>query len=81
MGEVFVGFTNSLDIIAHELTHGVTEFTAALEYHKQPGALNESMSDVFGSLVKQFALKQDADMPTTLRPLVSWLTKHAVKHR
>jgi Zn-dependent metalloprotease len=58
-GEVFVGFTRSLDVIGHELTHGVTEFTAALEYHKQPGALNESISDVFGSLVKQFARKQD----------------------
>jgi Zn-dependent metalloprotease len=62
-GEVFVGFTRSLDVIGHELTHGVTEFTAALEYHKQPGALNESMSDVFGSLVKQYAAnpKQPAD--------------------
>ena len=58
-GEVFVGFTRSLDVIGHELTHGVTEFTSGLVYHKQPGALNESMSDVFGSLVKQFTLKQD----------------------
>jgi Zn-dependent metalloprotease len=58
-GEIFVGFTRSLDVIGHELTHGVTEFTAGLVYHKQPGALNESMSDVFGSLVKQFTLKQD----------------------
>src|SRR5262245_39128008 len=57
---LFIGFTKSLDVIAHELTHGVTEFTAGLEYHKQPGALNESMSDVFGSLVKQWSLKQDA---------------------
>jgi Zn-dependent metalloprotease len=57
---LFTSFTRSLDVIAHELTHGVTEFTAALEYHKQQGALNESMSDVFGSLVKQWALKQSA---------------------
>lgn len=59
--EIFTGFTKSIDVIAHELTHGVTEFTAALEYHKQPGALNESMSDVFGSLVKQWSLKQDSE--------------------
>lgn len=59
-GELFTSFTRSLDVIAHELAHGVTEFTAGLEYHKQPGALNESMSDVFGSLVKQWVLKQPA---------------------
>ncbi len=48
-------------MIAHELTHGVTENTAGLEYHNQSGALNESMSDVFGSLVKQWALRQTAE--------------------
>lgn len=60
-GLVFTDFTKSLDVIAHELTHGVTEFTANLEYHKEPGALNESMSDVFGSLVKQWSINQTAD--------------------
>jgi Zn-dependent metalloprotease len=59
-GVIFVGFTKAIDVIGHELTHGVTENTAALEYHDQPGALNESVSDVFGSLVKQHALNQDA---------------------
>jgi Zn-dependent metalloprotease len=59
-GISFVGFTKAIDVIGHELTHGVTEFTCNLEYHRQSGALNESMSDVFGSLVKQYALKQDA---------------------
>jgi Zn-dependent metalloprotease len=53
-GIIFTGFTKALDVIAHELTHGVTQFTAGLEYHDQSGALNESMSDVFGSLVKQY---------------------------
>lgn len=57
---IFRDFTRSLDVIGHELTHGVTEFTAGLEYHNQSGALNESFSDVFGSLVKQYALKQTA---------------------
>jgi Zn-dependent metalloprotease len=59
-GRQFTDFTKSLDVIAHELAHGVTEFTANLAYENQPGALNESMSDVFGSLVKQWSLKQSA---------------------
>jgi Zn-dependent metalloprotease len=54
-GRFFNRFTIAVDVIGHELTHGVTQFTAALEYHDQPGALNESISDVFGSLVKQYA--------------------------
>jgi len=60
-GVLFTDFTKSLDVIAHELTHGVTEFTAGLEYLNQSGALNESISDVFGSLVKQWAAQQTAD--------------------
>ena len=57
-GEIFQRFTRSLDVIGHELTHGITEFEAGLEYSGQPGALNEHFSDVFGSLVKQYAKKQ-----------------------
>ena len=57
---VFNRFTISLDVIAHELTHGVTQNTAALTYRSQSGALNESISDVFGSMVKQWHLKQSA---------------------
>ncbi|MFE1645579.1 M4 family metallopeptidase [Microbacterium sp. P01] len=60
-GEVFTGFTNSLTVIAHELTHGVTENEGGLEYQGQSGALNESLSDVFGVLVEQYALSQTAD--------------------
>ncbi|MFH9548655.1 M4 family metallopeptidase [Streptomyces sp. NPDC051445] len=59
-GEIFVDFTNSIDVIGHELTHGVTQYTANLTYNGQPGALNESMSDVFGSLIKQYSLGQTA---------------------
>ncbi|MDH6238308.1 M4 family metallopeptidase [Cryobacterium sp. CG_9.6] len=54
------GLTRAIDVIAHELTHGVTEFTAGLVYSKQSGALNESFSDVFGTLVKQYGLGQTA---------------------
>ena len=60
-GKVFTDFTGSLDVIAHELAHGVTEHTARLEYHTQSGALNEHMSDVFGSLVKQWSCQQAAE--------------------
>ena len=57
---LFNRFTIAIDIIGHELTHGVTQFEAKLIYFQQPGALNESMSDVFGSLVKQYQLGQTA---------------------
>lgn len=60
-GDLFLDFTVSVDVIGHELTHGVTQYTANLEYRGQPGALNESMSDVFGSLIKQWSLEQTAD--------------------
>ncbi len=60
-GQIFERFTKCIDVIGHELTHGVTQYEAKLAYRNQPGALNESMSDVFGSLVKQYVLKQTAD--------------------
>lgn len=60
-GELFNRFTIAIDVMGHELTHGVTQYEAKLVYSQQPGALNESMSDVFGSLVKQYSLNQTAD--------------------
>ncbi len=60
-GKLFNRFTISLDVIGHELTHGVTQDEAQLAYYGQSGALNESISDVFGSLVKQHKLGQTAD--------------------
>jgi Zn-dependent metalloprotease len=57
---LFNRFTIAVDIIAHELTHGVTQYEAQLNYNNQPGALNESFSDVFGALVKQRLLGQTA---------------------
>jgi Zn-dependent metalloprotease len=59
-GKLFDRFTKSIDVIGHELTHGVTQYEAALDYSDQSGALNESFSDVFGSLVKQKYLNQTA---------------------
>ncbi len=60
-GELFNRFTIAVDVIGHELGHGITEDEGPLVYFTQAGALNESMSDVFGSLVKQYILRQTAD--------------------
>ncbi|HEY3016905.1 MAG TPA: M4 family metallopeptidase [Nocardioides sp.] len=60
-GSLFVSFTSAIDIIGHELTHAVTSFESDLAYSDQSGALNESLSDVFGSLVKQRDAGQTAD--------------------
>ncbi|WP_340540758.1 M4 family metallopeptidase [Nocardioides sp. GXZ039] len=59
-GEVFQRFTRPVDVLGHEFTHAVTEHTAALAYRGQSGALNESVSDVFASCLKQRLLGQDA---------------------
>jgi hypothetical protein len=59
-GEVFERFTKPMDVLAHEFTHGVTQFSAGLNYEGQSGALNESVSDVFASMTKQRSLSQDA---------------------
>ncbi|MGM9488222.1 M4 family metallopeptidase [Ideonella sp. YS5] len=60
-GEIFKRFTIALDVIGHELSHGVTEDESQLQYFNQSGALNESLSDVFGSLIKQFVRKETAE--------------------
>ncbi|MHA4866795.1 M4 family metallopeptidase [Duganella sp. PWIR1] len=62
-GKLFLGFTSAIDVIAHELTHGVTQYAVpgGLVYEDQSGALNESISDVFGSVVKQWKLKQNVE--------------------
>jgi Zn-dependent metalloprotease len=52
-GLVFGSFTSDIDVIGHELTHGVTENEANLDYENQAGALNESFSDIFGIMIKQ----------------------------
>ncbi len=59
-GKVFDRFTKPVDVLGHELTHAVTQHTADLAYQGQSGALNESVSDVFGSCLKQRLLGQQA---------------------
>jgi len=60
-GELFGRFTKALDVIGHELSHGVIQFEADLLYQGQPGALNESYADIFGSLIKQYRKRQTAE--------------------
>lgn len=52
-------WSRHLDIVAHELTHGVTEYTSGLIYEGQSGALNESFSDIFAVLIKNWARDPD----------------------
>jgi Zn-dependent metalloprotease len=59
-GKYFRRFTASLDVIAHELMHGVTQYAAGIGFSGQCGALAEHYSDVFGVLVKQYARNQTA---------------------
>jgi Zn-dependent metalloprotease len=65
-GRVFRGFTKSLDVVAHELTHGVQAFTSNLVYRGQSGALNEHFADVFGVLVRQWRRKESAEKASWL---------------
>ncbi|RQW78860.1 MAG: peptidase M4 family protein [Methanothrix sp.] len=60
-GEIFSNFTKSPDVIAHELAHGITQFTANLKYEGQSGALNEHFSDVFGTFIVQKIKSQTAE--------------------
>jgi hypothetical protein len=59
-GTLFERFTRPVDVLGHEFTHAVTEHTAGLAYEGQSGALNESMSDVFASCLKQRLRDQTA---------------------
>ncbi len=56
-GRVFDFLSGALDVIGHELTHGITEFTSQLDYQDEPGALNEAFSDIMGTAIEFFHLK------------------------
>lgn len=53
-GKEFTYLSGDLDVVGHEMTHGVVEYTAGLVYEYQPGALDESMADVFGVLISSY---------------------------
>lgn len=60
-GDTQNGPFTALDVCAHELTHGVTEYTANLVYQDEPGALNEAFSDIFAAGVEFYATPSQAD--------------------
>ncbi|MEM6264418.1 MAG: M4 family metallopeptidase [Bacteroidota bacterium] len=51
----------SIDVVAHELAHGVTGTSAGLIYRNESGALNESFSDIFGAVVEFISDSANAD--------------------
>ncbi|RLE06430.1 MAG: hypothetical protein DRJ13_00180 [Bacteroidetes bacterium] len=57
-GEVY-GSWGAIDVVGHEISHGVTDHSANLVYHRESGALNESFSDIFGAAVEFFAEGRD----------------------
>jgi bacillolysin len=60
-GRHFNYLAGGLDIVAHELTHGVTDYTSRLIYQGESGALNEAFSDIMGTAVEFFAQPEKAD--------------------
>jgi Zn-dependent metalloprotease len=70
-GNIFIDFTKGNDVIGHELTHGVTQHSAQFVYQNQPGGLNESVSDVFGSMFRQWEANQDVNH-------ADWLIGHDI---
>jgi Zn-dependent metalloprotease len=52
-GSLFSSFA-TLDIVGHEWTHGLTQYTAGLVYRNEPGAINESMSDIMGAMTERY---------------------------
>ncbi|MCY4386833.1 MAG: M4 family metallopeptidase [Desulfurellaceae bacterium] len=57
-------FAGALDIVGHELTHGVIEHSANLLYQNQPGALNEAFADIFGEMIEAWSTKDEPDWIT-----------------
>jgi Zn-dependent metalloprotease len=70
-GSIFIDFTNGDDVIGHELTHGVTQHSLQLNYADEAGGLNESMSDCFGSMFRQWEKKQNVNK-------ADWLIGHDI---
>ena len=60
-GDSQTGPFTAIDVCAHEISHGVTEYTANLVYQDEPGALNEAFSDIFSAAVEFYAVPSYAD--------------------
>ena len=67
----------AIDITAHELTHGVTQYTSRLTYNGESGAINESMSDIMGKSVQFYTKPNDInwqlsnDIPWIIRDMAN----------
>ncbi|WP_242222317.1 M4 family metallopeptidase [Bacillus cereus group sp. BfR-BA-01380] len=53
-GYTFISFSGGIDVVGHELTHAVTEYSSDLIYQNESGALNEAISDIFGTLIEYY---------------------------
>jgi len=69
--QIFTDFTKGNDVIGHELTHGVTQHSLQLAYSDDAGGLNESLSDCFGSMFRQWQANQDVNH-------ADWLIGHDI---
>ena len=56
----------TLDVTGHEFSHAWTENTSNLEYHDEPGALNESFSDIMGTSIEFYSQTPDATYPSSI---------------
>jgi len=74
-GSIFVDFSKGNDVIGHELTHGVTQHSLQLSYTNEAGGLNESMSDCFGSMFRQWEAKQNVNQADWL--IASWARRRS----
>ncbi|TCC62111.1 peptidase M4 [Kribbella pittospori] len=60
-GTTCISLSGGLDVVGHELTHGVTQFTSNLIYENESGALNESFSDMMGNTIEFYAAQRGLD--------------------
>jgi hypothetical protein len=65
-GQIFERFTKPADVLAHEFSHGVVQYTSGFTYNGQSGALNESIADVFAAMSVQHAAGQTVDQASWL---------------
>jgi Zn-dependent metalloprotease len=72
-GKMFKPLSLGLDVVGHEMSHGVIEHTANLRYRDQSGSLNESWSDVFGELIEQWAENRAGFGTTDAAKAADWL--------
>ena len=71
------GGVTGIDVTGHELTHGVTQAESGLNYSKEPGAMNESMSDIMGKSVQFWS--KPGDVNWLLSNDMNWIIRSYVK--